>query len=287
MRKVIITLVSVALGAIGLVAGAGTALAAGGGTVITVANTPFGTGLVVGSGTYKGYSLYDITSDDAPTSYGCTTTVLTLGGQSASCTGPSGDKTAIWPAITTTGAPVAGPGVKASLLGTVTRAGVGTQITYAGHPLYMFDDAPNQVTGEGIDDPATPLPHGVWFLVKPNGNQLPWTADLTTVTLSGHHYLAVLMNTLLGWVREPVYTKAAACTGACARVWPYVLTASRAGTSGGAHSGAVGLRGTSLGTQVTYHGHPLYFYSQENLNLSTATAAGNGNRVGGFSLVRP
>ena len=205
--------------------------------------------------------------------------MLTLGGQSASCTGPSNDKTAIWPAITTTGAPVAGPGVRASLLGSVTRAGVGTQITYAGHPLYLFDEAPNTVNGEGIDDPASPLPHGVWFLVKPNGNQLPWTASLSTVTLSGHRYLAVLMNTLVGWIRFPVYTRAAACTGACARIWPYVLSAR-------SPSGAR-LRATSLGTQVTCRGHPLYFYSQENVNLATATAAGNGNGVGGFKLVGP
>ena len=121
MRKVIITLVSVAMGAIGLVAGAGTALAASGGTVITVANTPFGKALVVGSGTYKGYSLYDITSDHPP-SYGCPATAVPLPPvfpPGFTCTGPSNDKNAEWPAITTNGAPVAGPGVKASLLGSV------------------------------------------------------------------------------------------------------------------------------------------------------------------------
>ncbi len=284
IRKIGIVLVSAALAVAGLLAGGVVpASATTTGTVITTRVTPFGTALVVGSGTYKGYSLYDLTSDDAPTSYGCTITVLTLGGQSASCTGPSNDKTAIWPAITTSGAPVAGPGVNGSLLSTVNRKGVGNQITYAGHPLYLFDDAPNQVTGEGIDDPASPLPHGVWFLVKPNGLQLPWTASLTTATFNGHTYLAAYMNTLVGWVKEPVYTR----SGTNERVWPAVLTAGRPGTSNGVHAGSVGQRGTSFGTQVTYRGHRLYFYSQENLNTSTATAAGNGAGVQGATLVSP
>ncbi len=289
MRKVIITLVSVAMGAIGLVAGAGTALAAGGGTVITVANTPFGKALVVGSGTYKGYSLYDITSDHPP-SYGCTTTPVTLPGlpPGFQCTGPSNDKNAEWPAITTNGAPVAGPGVKASLLGSVVRKGVGRQITYNGMPLYLFDQQPAAVTGEGWDEPSLPPWHGVWFLVKPNGNQLPWTSNLTTVTIKGHRYLATPMQTGVGWINFPVYERSSACPpGSCARAWPYVLTAGHPGTSGGAHARDVGTRWTGLGTQVTYKGHPLYLFSNEGLNPTALTATGNGNGVAGFSLVSP
>jgi predicted lipoprotein with Yx(FWY)xxD motif len=41
-----------------------------------------------------------------------------------------------WPALTTTRRPVAGPGVRASLLGTIKFHGDRTQVTYAGHPLY-------------------------------------------------------------------------------------------------------------------------------------------------------
>ena len=289
MRKVIITLVSVAMGAIGLVAGAGTALAAGGGTVITVANTAFGKALVVGSGTYKGYSLYDITSDDPP-SYGCTTTVVSLPGAppGATCTGPSNDKNAEWPAITTNGAPVAGPGVKASLLGSVVRKGVGRQVTYNGRPLYLFDQQPGAVTGEGFDEPSLPPWHGVWFLVKPNGSQLPWTSNLTTVTIKGHRYLATRMETVFGWISFPVYKRSSACPpGPCASAWPYVLTAGHPGTAGGVHARDVGTRWTGLGTQVTYKGHPLYLFSNEGLNPTTLTATGNGNGVAGFSLVSP
>ena len=294
MRKVIIALVSVALGALGLVAGAGTALATSSGTVITVANTPFGKALVVGSGTYKGYSLYDITSDNPsghPPSYGCLATAVPLPPgfpPGFTCTGPSNDKNAEWPAITTNGPPVAGRGVNPKLLGSVNRAGVGRQVTYNGRPLYLFDSQPAAVTGEGWDEPSVPPWHGVWFLVKPNGNQLPWTSNLTTVKIKGHRYLATPMQTGVGWINFPVYTRGSACLpGPCAMVWPYVLTAGHPGTSGGVHARYVGTRWTGLGTQVTYKGHPLYLFANEGLNPTTLTAAGNGNGVGGFSLVSP
>jgi predicted lipoprotein with Yx(FWY)xxD motif len=51
-----------------------------------------------------------------------------------------------WPPITTGGRPVAGAGVKSSLLGTITIKGGAKQITYAGHPLYTYtgDSGPGQ-----------------------------------------------------------------------------------------------------------------------------------------------
>jgi hypothetical protein len=66
-----------------------------------------------------------------------------------------------------------------------------------------------------------------------------------------------------------------------------VLSAGFPGATGGVNPYRVGLRWTPLGVQVTYRGRPLYLYSQESLNLSTLLAAGNGNGVGGFSLVSP
>jgi predicted lipoprotein with Yx(FWY)xxD motif len=287
MRRLMTLAATAALAVSGLIAAAGAASAAPTGTVITTASTPFGTALVVGSGPFKGFSLYDLTSDNSPTSFGCTTTILHLGGQSLSCTGPSNDHNAVWPAITTLGVPIARGGVNPALLGTVLRTGVGDQVTYAGHPLYMFDSAPNQVSGEGFQDPAAPLPHGTWFLVQPNGNQLPWTPVITTVSIGGHRHLAVYMQTLAGWVRFPAYTAASCPVGACTRVWPEVLTQGFPGTSGGVRPGLVGLRFTPLGLQVTYRGHPLYLFAQENLSFTTFLAAGNGNGVAGFRFLNP
>jgi predicted lipoprotein with Yx(FWY)xxD motif len=52
----------------------------------------------------------------------------------------------VWPAVTTVGKPVAGNGVKGSLIGTINVKGVGKQVTYAGHPLYRYvgDRGPGQ-----------------------------------------------------------------------------------------------------------------------------------------------
>jgi hypothetical protein len=115
------------------------------GTEIILANTAFGPSLAVGSGKYANFTLYFISSDHGH-SYGCTTGATKTPIGPITCTGPSNDKNAEWPALTTNGRPVAGPGVQQSLLGRVHRKGVGWQVTYAGHPLYLFDEAPGQVT---------------------------------------------------------------------------------------------------------------------------------------------
>lgn len=47
--------------------------------------------------------------------------------------------TSIWPTVRTGARPIAGPGVKRSLLGTIKVHGA-LQVTYAGHPLYTYSD---------------------------------------------------------------------------------------------------------------------------------------------------
>ena len=71
-----------------------------------------------------------------------------------------------WPPVLTKGAPQAGSGVSASLLGTATRKDGTAEVTYAGHPLYYFiaDTQPGQVSGQGIDAFGAP-----WYVVSPSG----------------------------------------------------------------------------------------------------------------------
>jgi predicted lipoprotein with Yx(FWY)xxD motif len=54
--------------------------------------------------------------------------------------------TQVWPPVTSAGRPVAGAGVRSSLLGTITIKGGAKQVTYAGHPLYTYsgDSGPGQ-----------------------------------------------------------------------------------------------------------------------------------------------
>ena len=64
------------------------------------------------------------------------------------------------------------------------------------------------------------------------------------------------------------------CSGACAAAWPPVTTGGRPQTSGSASASHLGTITRSDGTkQVTYNGHPLYFYAGD-------TAAGDTNGQG-------
>jgi len=73
---------------------------------------------------------------------------------------------AYWPPLLVTGKPAAGAGVKASLLGTTKRRDGKRQVTYNGHPLYLYvgDRSAGQTTGEGLN-----VSGGLWWAVSPAG----------------------------------------------------------------------------------------------------------------------
>jgi predicted lipoprotein with Yx(FWY)xxD motif len=64
----------------------------------------------------------------------------------------SGSCAQFWPPLLTRSKPTAGPGVKASLLGTTKRSNGSMQVTYNRHPLYGFvlDKSAGQTNGEGL-----------------------------------------------------------------------------------------------------------------------------------------
>ncbi|SRR5712692_11037602 len=118
------------------------------GAAIDVGNTRLGTVLVDSNG----LTVYLFVADKGSVS-SC---------NSASCV-------QYWPPVLTTGAPQAGAGVSASLLGSITRADGTTQITYAGHPLYRFlsDKKAGDVAGQGLNAFGAP-----WYVVSPSGAQI-------------------------------------------------------------------------------------------------------------------
>jgi predicted lipoprotein with Yx(FWY)xxD motif/plastocyanin len=71
-----------------------------------------------------------------------------------------------WPPLLTQGAPVAGSGADASLLGTTPRTDGSSQVTYNGWPLYYFakDQKPGDVTGQNVGS--------VWFVVSAKGEMI-------------------------------------------------------------------------------------------------------------------
>jgi predicted lipoprotein with Yx(FWY)xxD motif len=70
-----------------------------------------------------------------------------------------------WPPLLTSGAPLAGPGVEAKLLGTTKRNDGSLQVTYDGHPLYYYSaDMPGKIMCQHAN-----MHGGLWLIVKPNG----------------------------------------------------------------------------------------------------------------------
>jgi predicted lipoprotein with Yx(FWY)xxD motif len=77
------------------------------------------------------------------------------------------------------------------------------------------------------------------------------------------------------------------CNGACAGAWPPVTTTGTATASGGATGSDIGTITRSDGTkQVTYDGHPLYYFSGDS---GPGTASGQGSDAFGAKwwLVAP
>jgi len=72
-----------------------------------------------------------------------------------------------WPAVTTAGDPVAGPGVDEGLLGAAPREGGPAQVLYKGHPLYRFsgDRSPGDTNGQAVQDFA-----GYWYALNALGD---------------------------------------------------------------------------------------------------------------------
>ncbi|MHB8490777.1 MAG: COG4315 family predicted lipoprotein [Solirubrobacteraceae bacterium] len=58
---------------------------------------------------------------------------------------------AIWPALLVKGRPSAGTGVRAASLSTIKLPGGGSQVTYAGHPLYIYRAAPTATSYIGAN----------------------------------------------------------------------------------------------------------------------------------------
>lgn len=245
---------------------------------ISAAPTAFGRVLVIGSGNYKGCSLYLLTSDKlhaltgAP--FACSDNPNAIG---APC------DTVLWPALLTKGAPIAGPGVNRTLLGTVNRSdlpGMSSvqQVTYAGLPLYrfFFDESPGETEGANLFDPVT-SPTGIWYLVEPSrGRPAPGQAHLLLETApvgaAGPNatVLAVSMNndfSLFPHASFPAYTLSpdsgneSACPQLCALSWPPVLTSGRPEAGPGVDQRALGIIVRPDGThQVTYRAQPLFLF---------------------------
>jgi predicted lipoprotein with Yx(FWY)xxD motif len=87
-------------------------------------------------------------------------------GDKDSCVSVSGCSK-VWPAFESSGRPTAGSGVKSSLLSTIKLPGGASQVTYAGHPLYLYrsEGGPGETDYVGADSFG-----GDWDAINAAGN---------------------------------------------------------------------------------------------------------------------
>jgi predicted lipoprotein with Yx(FWY)xxD motif len=92
-------------------------------------------------------------------------------GTQSTCTGACAQN---WPPLLENGKPRAGSGAIASMLGTTNRSDGGRQVTYNGHPLYLFagDNGPGDTNGQGLTAFG-----GSWFALSAAGNQVSGQAS--------------------------------------------------------------------------------------------------------------
>ena len=79
-----------------------------------------------------------------------------------------------WPPLKATGKPTIGTGANASLTSTTSRPGGTKQVTYNGHPLYLFkgDSGPGDTNRQGLNAFG-----GSWYALTPAGDQVSGTSS--------------------------------------------------------------------------------------------------------------
>jgi len=117
------------------------------GTTIVVQESEFGPMLFDDTG--QAIYLFDVETTSEPECYG--------------------DCAVAWPPVVTDAPPVAGPGVREALLGTVERTDGQLQVTYNDHPLYFYaHEGKNEVLCHDVF-----LDGGNWYVVQPGGDAAP------------------------------------------------------------------------------------------------------------------
>ena len=126
------TILALAVLAVAAVAAGSAGAAAKGGTSVTLHKTSLGKVLATSSG----MTLYMFAAD---------------GRGKSNCYGSCAT---YWPPLLTKGKPLAGAGLKKSLVGVAVRKDGKRQVTYAGHPLYRFalDKKSGDTSGQNLTD---------------------------------------------------------------------------------------------------------------------------------------
>jgi predicted lipoprotein with Yx(FWY)xxD motif len=87
-------------------------------------------------------------------------------GMKSTCTGACAVE---WPPLRATGKPTVGDGANASIVATSARSDGKAQVTYNGHPLYLFsaDQKAGDTNGQGVNAFG-----GLWYVLSSSGDEI-------------------------------------------------------------------------------------------------------------------
>ena len=87
-------------------------------------------------------------------------------GKTSTCTGACA---AEWPPLLASAKPTVGSGANASLVATIGRTDGKQQVTYNGHPLYLFsaDQKAGDTNGQGVNAFG-----GLWYVLSSSGDEI-------------------------------------------------------------------------------------------------------------------
>lgn len=163
----------------------------------------------------------------------------------------SGGCLAAWPPLVTEGAPIAGPGVNQSRLGTADLPDGRKIVTYNGWPLYHYvqDKELGDVKGQNVNN--------VWFVVSPYGGPRINSFD---IKVTNGMITDASGRTLYLYTRDA--PGSSNCMGTCAENWPPALSVGPGKAGDGVHGNLLDITRREEGsTQLTYNGWPLYYFA--------------------------
>lgn len=167
-----------------------------------------------------------------------------------------------------------GSGVLVAQVGAVVREEGTIQITYGGYPLYRStaDARIGDMNGLGTD--------GSWFPVTASGQPVDVTGVVSLVPANidalERGFRVGRGTFLVNGEGVALYAHAgdsdiSACYGDCADNWPPVIPAAGLSVASSLDEALVGRAVRDDGTeQLTYGGHPLYYYAADTESGSTA-----------------
>jgi predicted lipoprotein with Yx(FWY)xxD motif len=97
----------------------------------------------------------------------------------------SGACAVAWPPVRTSGKPTVGSGLTAAKVATTPRSDGKPQVTYNGHPLYLFqeDQNPGDTNGQGINGFGAP-----WYVMSPAGDAITTSGSSSSAGGSSSGY---------------------------------------------------------------------------------------------------